>query len=80
LSDADLAADDVDRVVLVGGSTRIPLVQYLVEAHLPDTPVNSFEPDLCVGLGAALQAGVLSGEDVDAILVDVTPHSLGLPS
>jgi len=78
LSDADLAADDVDRVVLVGGSTRIPLVQYLVEAHLPDTPVNSFEPDLCVGLGAALQAGVLSGEDVDAILVDVTPHSLGI--
>lgn len=78
LSDADMDADDIDRVILVGGSTRIPLVQRLVEDHLPNTPVNSFEPDLCVGLGAALQAGVLSGEDVNSILVDVTPHSLGI--
>ncbi|MEM9162477.1 MAG: Hsp70 family protein [Cyanobacteria bacterium P01_F01_bin.4] len=78
LSDADMVADDIDRVILVGGSTRIPLVQHLVEEHLPNTPVNSFEPDLCVGLGAALQAGVLAGEAVDAILVDVIPHSLGI--
>jgi molecular chaperone DnaK len=78
LSDADMTADDIDRVILVGGSTRIPLVQQLVENHLPDTPVSSFEPDLCVGLGAALQAGVLSGEAVDNILVDVIPHSLGI--
>ncbi|NEP19762.1 MAG: Hsp70 family protein [Leptolyngbya sp. SIO4C1] len=78
LSDAEMTADDIDRVILVGGSTRIPLVQHLVENHLPDTPVNSFEPDLCVGLGAALQAGVLAGEAVDSILVDVIPHSLGI--
>ena len=78
LSDADMKADDIDRVILVGGSTRIPLVQQLVENHLPNTPVNSFEPDLCVGLGAALQAGVLAGEAVDTILVDVIPHSLGI--
>lgn len=78
LADADMTADDIDRAILVGGSTRIPLVQYLVEGHLPDTPVSSFEPDLCVGLGAALQAGVLSGAAVDSILVDVSPHSLGI--
>ena len=78
LSDTDLTVDDIDRAILVGGSTRIPLVQYLVEAHLPNTPVSSFEPDLCVGLGAALQAGVLSGAAVESILVDVSPHSLGI--
>lgn len=78
LIDAEMDANDIDRVILVGGSTRIPLVQHLVETHLLDTPVSSFEVDLCVGLGAALQAGVLSGEAVDAILVDVTPHSLGI--
>lgn len=78
LSDAAMTAEDIDRVILVGGSTRIPLVQTMVETHLPDTPVNSFEPDLCVGLGAALQAGILSGEEIDSILVDVIPHSLGI--
>lgn len=78
MGDAEMDADDIDRVILVGGSTRIPLVQRTVENHLPGTPVNSFDPDLCVGLGAALQAGVLTGEDVDAILVDVIPHSLGI--
>ncbi|NCJ08461.1 Hsp70 family protein [Synechococcales cyanobacterium C] len=78
LEDANMSAADLDQVILVGGSTRIPLIQHQVEAHLPDTPVSSFEPDLCVGLGAALQAGVLTGEDIDAILVDVSPHSLGI--
>ena len=73
-----MTAEDIDRAILVGGSTRIPLVQRLVEGHLPNTPVSSFEPDLCVGMGAALQAGVLSGEAVDSILVDVSPHSLGI--
>ncbi|MGB7086368.1 MAG: Hsp70 family protein, partial [Phormidesmis sp.] len=78
LSDAVMEPDDIDRVILVGGSTRIPLIQSMVEEHLPDTPVNSFNPDLCVGLGAALQAGVLAGESVESILVDVIPHSLGI--
>jgi molecular chaperone DnaK len=73
-----MSPSDLNRVILVGGSTRIPLVQRLVEDHLTDVPVSSFEPDLCVALGAALQAGVLTGEAVDNILVDVCPHSLGI--
>ncbi len=78
LADADSVPDDIDRVVLVGGSTRVPLVQEMVEAHLQQKPVDGIQPDLCVALGAALQAGVLVGEDVEAILVDVIPHSLGI--
>jgi molecular chaperone DnaK len=78
LTDADLDADDLDRIILVGGSTRIPLVQQMVEQHLGQAPVDGVQPDLCVALGAALQAGVLVGEAVEAILVDVIPHSLGI--
>jgi molecular chaperone DnaK len=78
LADAGLQPADLDRVILVGGSTRIPLVQELVEGHLEGVAVSSFEPDRCVALGAALQAGVLNGEEVDTFLVDVTPHSLGI--
>ena len=78
LEDAGMAASDLDQVILVGGSTRIPLVQNMVAAHLGQTPIDGIQPDLCVGLGAAIQAGVLSGEAVEAILVDVIPHSLGI--
>jgi molecular chaperone DnaK len=78
LADAGLKAADLDRVILVGGSTRMPLVQEMVEQHLVGVSVSSFEPDRCVALGAALQAGVLNGDDVEAFLVDVTPHSLGI--
>lgn len=78
LSDAKLQPDDLDRIILVGGSTRIPLVQQMVDEHLGQAPVDGVQPDLCVALGAALQAGVLVGEDVEAILVDVIPHSLGI--
>lgn len=78
LSDAKLKPEDLDRVILVGGSTRIPLVQQMVAVHLGQPPVDGVQPDLCVALGAALQAGVLVGEEVEAILVDVTPHSLGI--
>lgn len=78
LADADSVPSDLDRVVLVGGSTRLPLVQEMVEAHLNQKPVDGIQPDLCVALGAALQAGVLVGEDVESILVDVIPHSLGI--
>ncbi|MBD2300967.1 Hsp70 family protein [Nostoc sp. FACHB-190] len=78
LSDANLAPEEIDRVILVGGSTRIPLVQQMIEEHLGQTPTDGIQPDLCVALGAALQAGVLVGESVDAILVDVIPHSLGI--
>lgn len=78
LEDANLKAEQLERVILVGGSTRIPLVQQMVEEHLGQAPTDGIQPDLCVALGAALQAGVLVGEAVDAILVDVTPHSLGI--
>ncbi|NJP12107.1 MAG: Hsp70 family protein [Leptolyngbyaceae cyanobacterium RU_5_1] len=78
LSDAKLQPVDLDRIILVGGSTRIPLVQQMVADHLGQAPVDGVQPDLCVALGAALQAGVLVGEAVDAILVDVIPHSLGI--
>ena len=78
LADAGLQSSELDRVILVGGSTRIPLVQELVEQHLPGVAVSSFEPDRCVALGAALQAAVLNGEELETFLVDVTPHSLGV--
>jgi molecular chaperone DnaK len=78
LSDANLSADDLDQVLLVGGSTRIPLVRTLVENHLGQAATDTIEPDLCVAMGAAIQAGVLVGEAVEAILVDVIPHSLGI--
>lgn len=78
LSDASMTAADLERIVLVGGSTRIPLVQRLVQNHLPGVPLSSFEPDLCVAMGAAVQAGVLSGAEIESILVDVVPHSLGI--
>jgi molecular chaperone DnaK len=78
LADAKLTPADLDRIILVGGSTRIPLVQNLIAGHLGQAPTDGIEPDLCVALGASLQAGVLAGEAVDAILVDVIPHSLGL--
>jgi molecular chaperone DnaK len=78
LSDASMKITDLDRVILVGGSTRIPLVQNLVQAHLGQAPVDGIQPDLCVAMGAAIQAGVLSGESIDSILVDVIPHSLGI--
>ncbi|NJL19635.1 MAG: Hsp70 family protein [Leptolyngbyaceae cyanobacterium SM1_3_5] len=78
LSDAELSAEDLDRVILVGGSTRIPLIQQLIESHLGQAPTDGIEPDLCVALGASLQAGVLTGAAIDAILVDVIPHSLGI--
>ncbi|GAA6616392.1 Hsp70 family protein [Scytonema sp. NUACC26] len=78
LTDANLEAKEIDRIILVGGSTRIPLVQQMIQEHLGQTPTDGIQPDLCVALGAALQAGVLTGESVDAILVDVIPHSLGI--
>ena len=78
LSDASLPPEALDRVILVGGSTRMPLIQQMIEAHLGQAPTDGIQPDLCVALGASLQAGVLVGEAVDAILVDVIPHSLGI--
>jgi molecular chaperone DnaK len=78
LSDASLKAGDLDRVLLVGGSTRIPLVWSMVAEHTGLAPLSAVNPDEAVALGAAVQGGVIAGEPIDAILVDVTPHSLGI--
>ncbi|AFY93935.1 molecular chaperone DnaK [Chamaesiphon minutus] len=78
MSDAQLSAYDVDEVVLVGGSTRIPAVQELVRSFINKRPNQNVNPDEVVAVGAAIQAGVLAGEVKDILLLDVTPLSLGL--
>lgn len=76
LKDAGLSAKDVDQVVLVGGSTRIPLVQQRVKEWLGKDPCKGVNPDECVAIGAAIQGSVLAGETDDIVLLDVTPLSL----
>jgi molecular chaperone DnaK len=79
LKDADLSIDDIDRILLVGGSTRIPAVQDAIRKHFNGrSPDRSVNPDEAVALGAAIQAGVLGGEVKDLLLLDVTPLSLGI--
>jgi len=78
LNDAGLKAGDLDRVLLVGGSTRIPAVQDVVTARLGIEPRMEVNPEEVVALGASVQGGIIAGEEIDAILVDVTPHSLGV--
>ncbi|MCR4581802.1 MAG: molecular chaperone DnaK [Bacilli bacterium] len=78
LSDAKLKASDIDQVVLVGGSSRIPYIQELVKKELGKEPNKSVNPDEVVAMGAAIQGGVLTGEVNDLVLVDVTPLSLGI--
>lgn len=78
LKDAKLSTSDIDQVVLVGGSTRIPYIQELVKNELGKEPNKSVNPDEVVAMGAAIQGGVLTGEVQDLVLLDVTPLSLGL--
>jgi molecular chaperone DnaK len=78
LQDAGVSAKDIDEVVLVGGSTRIPRVQQLVKEQFGKEPHKGVNPDEVVAIGAAIQAGVLSGEVKDLLLLDVTPLSLGI--
>ncbi len=78
LQDAGLSASDLDQVLLVGGSTRIPAVQEAVKRELGQEPNKSVNPDECVALGAAIQGGVISGDVKDVLLLDVTPLSLGI--
>jgi molecular chaperone DnaK len=78
MADAGLEPKDIDKVVLVGGSTRIPAVQEAIKRFVGKEPHKGVNPDECVALGAAIQAGVLSGEVKDVVLVDVTPLSLGI--
>lgn len=78
ISDAGLEAKDINKVILVGGSTRIPLVQETVHRITGKGPYKGINPDECVAIGAAIQAAVLAGEVKDVLLLDVTPLSLGI--
>ena len=78
LSDSGLSVSEVDKVLLVGGSTRIPAVQEAVQKFMGKEPFKGINPDECVAMGAALQAGVLGGEVKGLLLLDVTPLSLGV--
>ena len=78
LADAGLTANDIEKVILVGGSSRIPAVQDAIKKILGKEPHRGVNPDECVAVGAAIQAGVLAGEVKDVLLLDVTPLSLGI--
>ncbi|NLV76006.1 MAG: molecular chaperone DnaK [Tissierellia bacterium] len=78
LKDAGLKPNDIEKVILVGGSTRIPAVQEAVKKLIGKEPQKDINPDECVAIGAAIQGGVLSGEVKDLLLLDVTPLSLGI--
>ena len=78
LKDANLTTSDIDEVILVGGSTRIPAVQAIVEKFFGKAPSKGVNPDEVVAVGAAIQGGVLTGEVKDVLLLDVTPLSLGI--
>jgi molecular chaperone DnaK len=78
LDDGHVTASQIDKVVLVGGSTRTPIIAQMLEERLGQPPHQEVNPDLCVAMGAAVQAALIRGEDVGAVLVDITPHSLGI--
>ncbi len=78
LSDASMSVSEIDEVILVGGSTRIPAIQKIVEDFFGKTPSKGVNPDEVVAIGAAIQGGVLTGEVKDVLLLDVTPLSLGI--
>jgi len=78
MKDAKLEPKDIDRILLVGGSTRTPAVQNAIKQYLGKEPDRGINPDECVAIGAAIQAGILVGEVKDVLLLDVTPLSLGI--
>lgn len=78
MSDAGLTPSDIDKILLVGGSTRIPAIQEAVKNTLGKEPCKNINPDECVAIGAAIQGGVLGGDVKDVLLLDVTPLSLGI--
>ena len=78
MSDAGLSPSDIDKVLLVGGSSRIPAVQEAIKGYFAKEPDRSVNPDECVSIGAAIQAGIIVGEVKDMLLLDVTPLSLGI--
>jgi molecular chaperone DnaK len=78
LADAGMHAKDIDKIILVGGSSRTPMVHRLLEEQLGQSPHLEIDPDLCVAMGAAVQGGLIAGVDVGPVLVDITPHTLGI--
>jgi molecular chaperone DnaK len=78
LKDAGMKADQIDKILLVGGSTRVPAVQRAIKSMLGKDPTKGINPEECVAIGAAIQAGVLTGEIKNILLLDVTPLSLGV--
>ena len=78
MKDAGLTGDNIDKIILVGGSSRIPAVQNAIREILGKEPSKGINPDECVSVGAAIQGGILSGEKKDILLLDVTPLSLGI--
>jgi molecular chaperone DnaK len=78
LDDSHLTGSQIDKVVLVGGSTRTPIVSRLLEERLDQPAHQEVNPDLCVAMGASIQAAIINGADVGAVLVDITPHSMGI--
>lgn len=80
LSDAGLTVSDIEEVLLVGGATRTPLIQRQIQNEFGRSPRSEVNPDLCVATGAAVQAGMLAGEKVSSILVDITPYTFGTSS
>ncbi|MFV1950466.1 MAG: Hsp70 family protein [Nitrospinota bacterium] len=78
LKDAGLKEKELDRIILVGGSTKIPFIREILEERFNKVPHSEINPDECVALGAAVQAGIISGETPQSILVDVNAHSLGI--
>ena len=78
LKDADLSPSDINEVILVGGSTRIPMVQAVVKEMFGKEPSKAVNPDEAVAIGAAIQGGIIAGDVKDVLLLDVTPLSLGI--
>jgi len=78
LKDADLTKDDIEKVILVGGPTRMPVVEKFIEDHIGRKPERGIDPMECVAMGAAIQGGILAGEITDMVLLDVTPLTLGI--
>jgi molecular chaperone DnaK (HSP70) len=77
LKGASMTVADIDEILLVGGATRTPLVSERLEQELGQAPRGDVHPDLCVAMGAAIQAGMIAGEEVSAVLVDITPYTFG---
>jgi molecular chaperone DnaK len=78
LTDAKLNASQIDKVILVGGSTRTPMIQEMLRDRFGQAPHQEVNPDLCVAMGAGLQGAIIAGKQVNAVLIDITPHSLGI--